>query len=95
MIIIKPAVSEHSTYTYCTIAGLKTRLGDQLRTVQYQPWFLFLGGLTKRTWLSVVLGSLALVLIVFILVLTNTSDPGMHKYTCSLFQCLCVQGARR
>jgi len=60
------------------LTGIQTRLEDQLRIIKYQPWFLFLGGLTKRTWISVVLGTFALAIIVTLLVLTNTSETGCN-----------------
>jgi len=55
------------------ITGLQSRLEDKLRLVQYQPWYLYLGGLTRRTWISVVLCSVILTLVITLLILTNTT----------------------
>jgi len=72
----------HNTTTMDTVlTGLKTRLSDQLRVMKYEPWFIFLQGLTKKTWAAVVVGSLALSLIVLMLVLTATALPGCQTVT--------------
>jgi len=54
------------------ITGLQNRLEDKVRLLQYQPWVLYIGGLTRRTWLSVILCSLILIAVLTLVILTTT-----------------------